>query len=77
MTKIIRVDLPDESPSDGIFQWGYSNENNRYEYVEYNPAIKNQVVVNDSVRHEVVIYIEDIPMLILALQAAHKHITNS
>lgn len=75
MPKVIRVDMP-VVPSDGIIQWAYEDHSRELEFVEYAPISEN-VRICDSSLNEVEIYSEDIPKLIIALQAAHKHITNS
>ena len=76
MAKIIRVDQQIDEQSDDITQWAYDNECSSVEYVEYVSA-HSHVSIHDSVEGLVSIYVSDIPNLIKALQAAHKHITNS
>lgn len=76
MPKVIRVDAP-VTLDDGIIRWAYENNRNEMEFVEHASGLSASIRICDSTLNEVEIYNEDIPKLILALQAAHKHITNS
>lgn len=77
MPKIIYVDAKKDEHEDGITESAYKNRNGHKEYVEYDVTRAVQVVIYDSFQQDVSIFVEDIPKLILALQATHKHITNS
>lgn len=76
MPKVIRVDQQGNEPYDGTIQWSYENACQGTEFVEYVENSKTVRICN-STYSDSEIYIHDIPKLILALQAAHKHITNS
>ena len=77
MTKIIRVDEVDDVVEDiEKFKWIYDNADGEEESVNYR-QYGNSISIVDSFDKASMIYIEDIPNLIKALQAAHKHITNS
>jgi hypothetical protein len=75
MPKVIRVDEESQESCETT-QWAYENKYGDIEFVELIEGTK-QIAIRDSSFIEVEILHEDIPKLILALQAAHKHITNS
>ena len=76
MPKIIRVDENDaEVEKETDIDWVYRNTDGEDERVRYSTG--KSVSILDASYEEICIYIEDIPNLIKALQAAYKYITNS
>lgn len=77
MPKIIRVDEVEDVVEDNAkFKWVYDNADGEEESVNYS-KYGDSISIVDSFNKASMIYIEDIPSLIKALQAAYKHITNS
>lgn len=61
---------------DNTIDWAYKTKNGDTESVRYSFG-DERISIEDSDLDCVFINTEDIPKLIKALQAAHKHITNS
>lgn len=66
----IMIKMVDEGPA-SIDQWGYMNQDNELEKVS---AEGNVIMIDDSNGDQVNIYLEDIPMLIKALQEAYEYL---
>ena len=75
MPKIIMVDA-DTTTENGVIEWTYQSVGGSTECVvttEGCPCID----ITNSRQDSLTVCNEDIPKLVLALQAAYKHITNS
>ena len=75
MPKIIMVD-GDTTTEDGAIEWTYKSTSGGTECVVTTKGRPCVDIVN-TCQDDLAICTEDIPSLIKALQAAHKHITNS
>ena len=75
MLKIIRVDEEQACEVEEDIRWVYTSRAGFIEGVKYSTKCTSVEIVEGN--EAVQIHTEDIPNLIKALQAAHKHITNS